>query len=293
MPKINLHKELASILKHNKDGSFSTQSARKDILHMCASELHYLGFYNLTTKGLKPKHIEALVNKWIQDGKSAGTLKNRMSHLRWLSAKIGKSSIVARDNSYYGIKRRQYVTNISKAKFLPDSCLEAVKDEYLRASFILQSAFGLRREEAIKFQSAYALNHEKDGYIRLKDTWCKGGRERYIPITSDEQRNALAYVYSVAGKGSLIPEDLKYIDQVRRYEGECRRLGLSKLHGLRHAYAQSRYFQMTGLKCPADGGKSFRDLNAAEKELDRTARYDISNELGHEREAITAVYLGR
>ncbi|MGH8627536.1 MAG: hypothetical protein ACREYC_20450, partial [Gammaproteobacteria bacterium] len=65
------------------------------------------------------------------------------------------------------------------------------------------------------------------------------------------------------------------------------------LHGLRHEYAQSRYQELTGWKAPAAGGPKSAELTADQKRLDQDARIAISCELGHEREQITAVYLGR
>ena len=67
----------------------------------------------------------------------------------------------------------------------------------------------------------------------------------------------------------------------------------AKAHGLRHAYAQSRYRELTGRAAPAAGGAHSPALSAEEKAGDRKARLTISRELGHEREQITAVYLGR
>ncbi|MCP4407497.1 MAG: integrase, partial [Gammaproteobacteria bacterium] len=65
------------------------------------------------------------------------------------------------------------------------------------------------------------------------------------------------------------------------------------MHGLRHAYAQDRYAEMTGWAAPTAGGPTSKALSRAEKVVDREARLTISCELGHEREQITAVYLGR
>lgn len=295
MPNIDMHKDVALILEHNRDGSFSTQASRRAILHQAVNELRKLGYYNLPVRGLKPKHIDALINKWTAEERSPGTIKNRMSHLRWLSCKIGKPAIIARDNSEYGISRRRYVTNISKAVSLSTDKLSLVRDEYLKSSLQLQAAFGLRREECIKLQPHYALNHNRPGFIRLKASWCKGGRERYIEIITEDQRYALNQAITIAnGKDcSLIPPQRRYIDQLRKYEGECKRLGLSKLHGLRHAYAQKRYQSMTGWLPPAAGGPTSKSLSIAQKPIDRSTRLQISQELGHEREAITAVYLGR
>ena len=49
----------------------------------------------------------------------------------------------------------------------------------------------------------------------------------------------------------------------------------------------------TGWAAPAAGGPRSRDLTPGQKAIDREARLTISRELGHEREQITAVYLGR
>jgi hypothetical protein len=50
-------------------------------------------------------------------------------------------------------------------------------------SLRLQAAFGLRREESIKFRPDYA---DRSDHIILKGSWTKGGRERAIPITMPE-----------------------------------------------------------------------------------------------------------
>ena len=81
--------------------------------------------------------------------------------------------------------------------------------------------------------------------------------------------------------------------QLRVYEGNTLRAGLSNMHGLRHAYAQNRYEELTGWKSPAVGGPETKVLTPEQREIDRQARLTISRELGHEREAVTAVYLGR
>jgi len=74
-----------------------------------------------------------------------------------------------------------------------------------------------------------------------------------VPITSDYQREVLARASALTGNGSMIPKEKRYIDQLKRYENETRRAGLSKLHGLRHEYAQQRYRELTGVECPGHG----------------------------------------
>ena len=65
------------------------------------------------------------------------------------------------------------------------------------------------------------------------------------------------------------------------------------MHGLRHAYTQERYEELTGWKCPATWGPNNKTLTPEQRELDQEARLTISQELGYEREQVTAAYLGR
>lgn len=127
----------------------------------------------------------------------------------------------------------------------------------------------------------------------FKGSWTKGGRERTVPITTDAQRQLLDQAHQLAGAGSLIPADKRYIQQRHVYDGACKAAGLSHMHGLRHRYAQQRYEVLTGWKAPAAGGPTARTLTAAQRAIDTLARQRISRELGHERPQITAVYLGR
>lgn len=285
-----LNYDLKQLCERNRDGSNSTQANREKMLTQVANQLHDLNFKNLMAQGLKPKHIDALVGRWKDAGLSAGTIKNRMAHLRWWSEKINKPSIIAKDNDSYGIDHRVYVTNISKAQELDQQKLESITDPNVKLSLRLQEAFGLRREESIKFIGAWA---DRDDKIVLKASWCKGGREREIPIRNEQQRNVLNEVKAFAKGKSLIPVTLTYVQQLRRYEDHTSKAGLCKMHGLRHAFAQQRYFELTERLAPAAGGKTSRELTKEEKQLDRQARLIISAELGHEREQITAIYLGR
>lgn len=281
--------ELKQLCRRNKDGGAMTQAQRMGSLATIARQLKQAGFRNMRASSLKGKHVDALLERWEGEHLSAGTIKNRMSHLRWWAEKVGKAGVIPADNAKLGITQRQFVTNASRATDLGDR-LERVADSHVRISLRLQQAFGLRREEAIKFQPAYA---DKGDHIALKGSWTKGGRERTVPITTAEQRAVLAEAYTLAGFGSLIPAHLTYIQQRHLYDGQCKAAGLSNMHGLRHAYAQSRYEALTGWKAPAAGGPGKDVLTLEQRLLDTETRQQISRELGHERIQITAVYLGR
>lgn len=286
----DLNFQLKQMCQRNLEGSFATRTARARILALVANQLHALGFHHLAAQGLKPKHVDALVQRWTTEGLGAGTIKNRMAALRWWAEKIAKQNVVARANDHYGIPERRYVTNESKARVLSAGDLAKIADPHLRLSLQFQMAFGLRREESLKIRPAVA---DRGEVLALKASWTKGGRAREIPIRSDEQRAVLAEAKALVGQGSLIPTGLTYVQQLRRFEHHCARADIHRVHGHRHHYAQMRYRELTGWPAPAAGGPRSQDLPPNQRALDREARIVISRELGHEREQVVAIYCGR
>jgi hypothetical protein len=84
-----------------------------------------------------------------------------------------------------------------------------------------------------------------------------------------------------------------YRDYLTHFRSECERVGIHGVHGHRHFYAQTRYKELTGWECPARGGPTSKQLTTEQKKIDREAREIISREMGHNREQIVAVYVGR
>ncbi|MFK8051265.1 MAG: phage integrase N-terminal domain-containing protein [Halioglobus sp.] len=287
----DLNYSMKKVCDRNRDGSHATRSNRERMLGQCATQVRALGFRDAkTVHDLKPKHIHRLVESWQKQGIATGTVKNRMSALRWLADKVGQANLVKPSNEHYGIEHRVYVTNQDKSVDFDQQRIDAITHPYVQAAAMLQREFGLRREEAMKFQPVYA---DRGHHLELKASWCKGSREREIPIRTESQREALAYAHKVAGTGSLIPRDKNYVEHMRTFENQMAKAGLSRTHGARHGYAQERYRELTGRECPARGGKVSGELDRTEKTQDRQVRLQISAELGHERESITASYIGR
>ena len=290
-----LEYQLVKLCERNRDGSHATQANRKAMLSLFSEQLKECGYKvnQMRPSDLKGRHINALVTKWKSEDKSTGTIKNRMTALRWWADKCGKAEIV-KDNAIYGIEKRVYVTNENKSVSLHDLDLSKI-DENIAQSLRLQDAFGLRREESMKFQPEYALDGQtidNAKYIRLKDSWTKGGRPRTIPISNEKQRQELknAYAQAVKNGGSLIPKEKSYKAHKSNFEAVTHGLGVGQTHGLRHGYAQTRYLELMGFPCPAVGG--FRSLTSEEIAKDKEIRMLISEELGHSRINITSVYLG-
>jgi integrase len=285
----DLTMDLVRLCRRNRDGSYGTQTNRQRGLAAMADDLEELGYKLPAALSLKPKHIEALVEKWLNEDKTDASVRNRLSWLRWWAEKIGKPNVVSRDNAAYGVGERGEVTR-NRAQTLDQMKFQDIDSPHIQASILLQVAFGLRREEALKFRPHVAMRAD---HISLQASWTKGGRARTIPITTAEQRLALQHVVTIAkGQDSLIPADLTYVEQLKRYEYQTGKVGLRNTHGFRHAYAQRRYAVLTGQPCPLAGGKTWKQMDAREREADRAARRQISAELGHGRLKITDTYLG-
>ncbi len=278
------------LCRANRDGSFSTQATRKSILNRIANQLHELGYKHMLAKSLKPKHVEALVSLWQEQGLGVGTLKNLLSGLRWWARHVGKPDMIPKDNSAFDIGKRSQVAKESKAWELKEAHLARITDKYVALSLRLQASFGLRREEAIKFSPNYAI---KDDHIKLKASWTKGGRARCVPIRTVKQRRLLEKIRKLTKGGALIPPNNNFIKQRNHYDRQVRDAGIRNPHGLRHAYAQRRYEELTGWKAPVAGGPASKSLSSDQRALDKRARETISRELGHSREQISAAYLGR
>lgn len=293
MAKKAFQRSVQGLLKHNKEGSFSTYANRCARISQIMRQLteRYPDLQDI--RQLKTRHIDYLVERWQSENLSAGTIKNRMSDLRWIAAKIDKQNIVKRTNAEYDIARRVYTDNeYNAAKTLTDGQIESVSDRFVRMSLRLQREFGLRREEAIKFSPRYA---DQGDYIRLKDTWCKGGRAREIPLTNERQRALLDEIREFCREHkatALIPPERNYKQQLKAYENHTARNEIYRNHGLRHEYAQQRYFELTGWEAPKRGGMVAGEMTPQQREIDHLARLKISAELGHNREEITNVYLG-
>ena len=275
--------------------SYGTQAAFNKFKRDFDRRLQAAGVHQLKPKNLKPKHIQVVVAQLraeVEAGnRSIGSAKNWCAHLRAYVRLIDRRYLVPRTNAELGFGNRVYVPKESKAVALSGGHLERVTCPYVAMSLKLQRAFGLRREEAMKIQPEWA---DRGDHLVLKASWCKGKRERVLPIRTQSQRAVLNEARALAGtteKCSLIPTET-YVKQVKRFEYQCRKAGLSGSHGLRHEYAQRRYRELAGFACPLAGGPQRQDMTPQMRRADYEARVAVSRELGHGRVSITNTYLG-
>lgn len=285
-----LNYQLKVLCEHNRDGSFVNRAKRATSLQSIADELHNLGYIHINAHSLKRKHVVALIKHWDKNGISPRSQANRVAFIRWWAKKVGRAHLLGSNNAELGMMGASRKVTQSKAWTITPDQLQRVSDPYIRLSIQMQQAFGLRREEALKFKPSYADHID---YISLKGSWTKGGRPRDIPVTMPDQRPLLDEVHAKVADGSLIPKDKTYIQYQKKYDYMVNGVAkLRNLHGLRHAYAQKRYLMLTGWPCPFQNDKTKKQLTSEERDLDQSARLQVSHELGHGRIEITSVYLG-
>ena len=268
-------------------GAIRTRCQRTRGLQLIARELRAMGHELPSARSIKPRHIEKLVAKWKADGLATGTIKNRLSWVRFWTAGARKGSVITQDNAALGVALRS-TFNGNRARITGKDQL-AKLDERMQLAVRLQMAFGMRVEESILFRPEQAIQGNE---LHMQASWCKGGRARVIPVFHPNQWALLDELRSVVGTGCLVPPGVKssvYRDQLDR---KTWGVGIRDKHGHRHWYAQRRYELLTGRPCTAAGGKPWEQLTRAERRTDWNARQTISRELGHERRQITDAYLG-
>lgn len=279
--------ELKGLCSRSRVGSASTRAHRANRLKLIARQLKAGGYKLQSAFSLKPKHVNYLLQHWQQDDLNTGTIKNRLSDLRWWADAVRKPGMIPADNEALGVGSRETTGNRSQA--LDTAKLERLPCPKMKLSLRLQAAFGLRVEESLYFRPQTA--HRGD-YIALQGHWNKGGRARVIPITTDAQRQLIDEAKVLAGNNSLIANHQSFIQGKKALENQALKAGITNMHGHRYHYAQNRYRQLTDFACPYQGGKSFQSLSKEQQQADRQARKQISQELGHNRISIAKVYLG-
>ena len=159
----------------------------------------------------------------------------------------------------------------------------------MQMSLQAQKLFGLRMEESLKIQPFVA---DKGDQLFIKGSWAKGGKDRYIPILKPEQRQWLNDAKTLVKfkSHSLIPVDTSFKTYYERFRKRCARNGINSRHGLRHAYAQQRYQELTNMPCSIKGGLPLKEMSEEQHTLDKAARMQLTRELGHGRIQITRIY---
>ena len=296
---------LAGVLKtHNRvkqDGtvaSHATQDKRADVLYAGFKDLREKGYKLDDVRSFRGKHMAVLAKSWEEKQLSASTIQNNLSIFRTFAGWIGKPGMVEGADKYVsaGAASRSSVNREDKSWQAQGVDVKAKiaevaeKDPRVGLQLALQATFGLRAREAMQLRPHVA---DKGAYLALT-VGTKGGRDRVVPIDTQEKRALIDQAKSfAASKLASTSDPAKTLAQVKNhYYHILRTCGITREdgitgHGLRHGYANDRYRQISGEASPVRGGQT------PDRDTDQAARLEVAEELGHSRESVTTHYLGR
>lgn len=264
-------------------------------------------------RNLGNRHILAMVQVWRAKRLAPATIQTYLSFLRGLAQWIGKPGLV-RKPAHYGLSadefQRHEVASRDKSWSGQGIDIEQVivsvcrHDIQVGASLRLIWAFGLRRKEAVMFQPHSCVvrfeetglppdKREADHYIWIK-RGAKGGRQRFVPISTARREEALAHAQAVTqGRDAHMgrPErDLK--QNLWHFSYVVRRFGIcldglgATTHGLRHESLIDEWQDKTGVAPPVRGGPPLPP------DVERAARTAVAHIAGHARQRASCAYLG-
>ncbi|WP_186057921.1 helix-turn-helix domain-containing protein [Burkholderia gladioli] len=279
--------------------SIKTQEYRATAICKAFVELREGGFALQTPWSLKAKHIEYLVERWVEDKQSGGTIENKLTYIRALARWMGKANLVGTLADYVDRREagleRNYVATEDKS-WVANGVDAAAKIEeisrtcpYTAVQLKLQAAFGLRIEESFMLRPLEAV---RDSRTLDVTRGTKGGRPRQVPI---ERKIAIleeAARLSNGVTGSTIPAGRTLKQWRDWYYYVLAKHGVTKngigvtSHGLRHEFLQTLYEEVAEVPAPIKGSAARPDP-AAHAEAKRR----VVVAAGHSRPSKANAYL--
>lgn len=304
---ITMKMRLKEIINANKTGSarlnkivsFETQALRETVLFQGFTQLKVLGYHLHDPKNFKPKHMKALGQLWEDQGLSSATIQNRISIFRVFCGWVGKPNMIGDSADYVADKssvKRSYSAKKDKSWSAKEIDFEGFLDMVLAEEprvvlyILLGLNFGLRLRESYMLKPHRA---DKAMYVALAEG-TKGDRARTVPIESKDQKAiiemAKQFSNGVNGHigipGKTLQQTKDRVTYVLRKCGITRKDMDATFHGLRHQFANDFFERRSGVASPVRGGPNISG------EVDKLARLQTSEALGHSRKSITSAYLG-
>ncbi|ABO59971.1 integrase domain-containing protein [Burkholderia vietnamiensis] len=279
--------------------SIKTQEYRVTAICKAFVELREGGFAVQTPWSLKSKHVEYLVDRWVRDKQTGGTIENKLTYLRALAQWMGKANLIGTlgdyvDRSAAGLQRSYVATEdkswtangvdaAAKIAEIASTC------PYTAVQLKLQAAFGLRVEESFMLRPVEAV---RDARTLDVTRGTKGGRPREVPIERKIEILEEAARLSNGVSGSTIPAGRTLKQWRDWYYYVLAKHGMTKSgigvtsHGLRHEYLQTLYEQVAAVPAPIKGSSARPDPAVHED-----AKRRVVEAAGHSRPSKANAYL--
>ncbi|MFM0144985.1 integrase domain-containing protein [Paraburkholderia sp. RL18-085-BIA-A] len=279
--------------------SIKTQTYRTQQICRSFEELRQNGYALQSPYSLKRKHLQALVDLWIEAKLSGGTIENKLTYLRALGEWMKKPNLVGtladyadRESlrlvrSYVALEDKSWDGNGIDAVAKIEEI--AITEPYVAVQLKLQAAFGLRVEESFLLRPAEAVRD--DGLLSVT-RGTKGGRDRVVPIGFKLAVLKEAAQFANPYTGSMIPHGVTKLQWKNRYYNVLAKHGVTNSgigvtsHGLRHQFLQQMYERLTGVPAAIKGS-----VDRVDREVHAEAMQQIVEAAGHSRRTKANAYL--
>lgn len=284
--------------------SIKTQELRARAICKSFEELRGNGYALQSPYSLKAKHVQFLVDYWVKESLSGGSIENKLTHLRALASWMGKSNLVNTLGDYVDrVKHHLVRSSVAlEDKSWDGKGIDAAAkideiartDPYVAVQLKLQVAFGLRVQESFLLRPEDAVRDNKSFHKYFSVTkGTKGGRARDVPIGARFAVLEEAARLANGDSGTTIPKLFSLPQWQTRYYKIMEKHGVTKeglgvtSHGLRHQYLQHLYEEHAGSPAPIKGTDARPDREAHLVAIQR-----VVEAAGHARLNISAAYLG-
>lgn len=288
----NLMLQVNKIARHAKGVSIPTQ--RQYYHHMDLFVRHLADYFGVQSlRNIKGKHLASYIEYRQLDAKSADTVKNDLSAIRYYHDQIENTryflpsnhqlkenyGIFLEKRMFGGVNRRW---TEQEFKNMVDLAFRLNRSDIIP---LLELGYyqGLRIHEAIRLSKSDIEKALRTNYLTVKG---KGGLVRDIPLR-DFIKTFFETLNIKRGQKIFVPEDKKAHQVIQSVQGfisrhraritdiSFREVGVSlSYHGLRHNYAYEQYW-------------NFRNYGYNDQE----ARYRVAKLIGHSRDDVTRIYL--
>ncbi|GAB6178964.1 tyrosine-type recombinase/integrase [Desulfotomaculum defluvii] len=299
----NLMLQADKTFRHINQGSIKTRYRYKSpvsqLLYICAKDFSLQKITNI-----KEKHLAAYVKDMQARNLAPSTIQTNISAVKFFLNQAGAKNEMPDNNQQYGIVKRVKVgidRSWAPEEFnsMLDKACSLNRFDVVDALILAREA-GLRIHEVVKLDRSQAEKAARTGELHIKG---KGGHERdltlrkaaidvlkerseniyrgdklFVPTNKKahqviksiekfiwDHRSEIQSVYRISR------EDEKYYRQmsVKDYSP------VLTFHGVRHSFAREEF------EARIAAGKS-----------EKQSRFEVSNLLGHGRDAVTRIYLG-
>ena len=230
--KHNLIGEVLKVYKSNRHGSPTHRRERQRTLINMINDLIYLGIAPPYFQQFNEQHLSDLIAYWRKNGNSVSTIRNKIGVLKWFFKQKGieiaypmiKTSHLAQQN------QQSSIPSVS-----PD-LITRVHHPFVRTIIEFQFYFGLTKMEAARIDLTNAMRSDE---LYIARHLAHNKKERFIPVATDKQQQAIDYRRKILDRNRLIDE-LPERMLMNLYLAELYYCGVHKSFDLRVYFANQK-----------------------------------------------------